>query len=128
MSKTYVYVSLLSNGIRFANNTKITDTLTFTGNFVNIPGTSNGKRLQTLQNVITLNIPGSVLPDGCTDQCSALSVTSSIRVSFSAPTSLHSETTAAWEQLKQIVDKAIAEDKILTGFKPSANKTFVVGE
>ena len=69
MSKTYKYLSLLSNGIRFANNAKITDTLTFTGSIVRVPGSVNGKTLQTVQNTVALNVPFSVLPEGCTDQC-----------------------------------------------------------
>lgn len=127
MSKTYKYLSLLSNGIRFANNAKITDTLTFTGSMVRIPGSAKGKTLQTVQNTIALNVPFSVLPEGCTDQCSAVSVMGSVRVTFSAPASVEADTKQMWLDLKAIVDEAIATDKILAGFKPSANNVFTVG-
>lgn len=127
MSKTYNYLQLLSNGIRFANSAKITDTLTFTGNSVRIPGSVNGRVLQTVQNTISVNTPISVLPEGCVDQCLALSVMASIRVTISAPALSEAHTKQMWLDLKTIVDSAIADKNILSGFKPSANASFTVG-
>lgn len=126
MSKTYKYLSLLSTGIRYANADKITDTLTFTGQAVRIPGSVNGKTLSARQNVISLNVPVLVLPEGCTDQCSALPVTLSVKVSFSGPAQSAAALTENWTAMKAIVDEAIADNKILQGFKPSANDTFVI--
>lgn len=127
MSKTYSYYQLLSTGIRFANTTKISDTLTFTGQTINIPGSVNGRKAQTVQNTIALNVPINVLPEGCTDTCSALSATASIRVIISAPASLEANTKMLWADVKSIVDRAIIDSKILQGFKPSANTEFTAG-
>jgi len=73
--KTYKFITLQGNGISFANIARPSDRVSFTGNSVNIPGTVNGKRVAALQNVIANNRVVSVLPEGCTDTCSALTAT-----------------------------------------------------
>ena len=126
--KTYKFITLQGNGISFANIARPSDRVSFTGNSVNIPGAVNGKRVAALQNVIANNRVVSVLPEGCTDACSALTATLSARVSFSGPAANAAELEELWTETKSIVDKAISDHKILIGFKPSANTEFAVGE
>lgn len=127
MSKTYKYLSLSGNGIVFANVAKPSDKLSFTGGSANIPGQVGTRRVQTIQNTIANTSTVNVLPEGCTDACSALSATLSARVSLSGPAQNLNELKVLWEETKQAVDSAIADHNVLIGFKPSANATFVLG-
>lgn len=81
MSKTYKYIALTGAGIAFANVAKPADRLSFTGSTAKIPGQVNNKRVETIQNTIANTSTVNVLPNGCTDACSALSATLSARVS-----------------------------------------------
>lgn len=127
MSKTYKYLALNGNGIVFANIAKPANKLSFTGGSANIPGQVGTRRVQTIQNTIANTSTVSVLPEGCTDSCSALSATLSARVSLSGPAQNVTELKTLWEETKQAVDMAIAEHNVLLGFKPSANTSFVLG-
>lgn len=126
--KQFTFLNFLSNGLRFGNITNVKETLSFTGQSVNIPGSVNGRKVQAVQNTVSLNVPITVLPDGCTDTCSALPATIALRLSLSAPASSSVATIAAWEELKAIVDKAIAINNLLDGFKPPAGTNITVGE
>lgn len=126
MSKTFKFMTLLGNGIAFANVLRPTEKLTFTGSSVNLPGTVNGNRVQTIQNKITLVEPVKVLPEGCTDQCAALSATLSASVSFSSPVQNIEELKDLWKKTKEAVDTAIANENILLGFRPAATSTFTL--
>ncbi|UHR49756.1 MAG: hypothetical protein [Hangzhou levivirus 2] len=128
MSKTYKFMTTSGSGLVFANVQKPTDVIRFSGSSVNVPGTVNGRRVQAVKNTITMNEQVAVLPEGCTDTCSALIATLSASVSFSGPVSTKDQLTSAWANLKQAVDEAIATDNILLGFKPAATRTFVLGE
>lgn len=128
MSKTYKFMTTTQTGLVFANIEKPTDTLRFAGNTVSVPGTVNGRRLSTIRNTITLNEQVPVLPEGCTDTCSALNVTLSSSVTFSSPISSKEVLLAQWANLKQAVDLAIANDNILLGFKPAASRSYELGE
>lgn len=126
--KTYKYIALTGNGITFANIARPSDRLSFTGSSANIPGSVNNKRVATIQNTIANNRTVNVLPEGCTDTCSALAATLSARVSLSGPASSVAELKELWAETKTAVDQAIADHQILIGFKPSANTTFTLGE
>lgn len=127
-TKTYKYIALTGNGITFANIARPTDRLSFTGSAANIPGSVNNKRVAAIQNTIANTRVVSVLPDGCTDKCSALAATLSARVSLSGPAANAAELLELWKETKAAVDEAIANHQILIGFKPSANTTFSLGE
>lgn len=126
--KKFTFLNFLNNGLRFGNVVNIKETLSFTGQSINIPGSVNGRKVQTVQNTVSYNAPISVLPEGCTDQCMALPATVAIRVSISAPASVSTETKAAWEEFKTLVDNAIANDHLLEGFKPAASNNITIGE
>lgn len=125
-TKTFKYLSLLGSGIAFANVARPAERLTFTGGSVNLPGSVNGRRVQAVQNKITLTAPAQVLPEGCTDTCMALTATISASVMFSSPVENVSDLQDQWTKLKDAVDTAIADNNILLGFKPSANSTFTL--
>lgn len=126
--KNFTFLNFLSNGLRFGNIANAKETLSFTGQSVNIPGSVNGRKVQTVQNTIALNTPISVLPEGCTDTCSALPATIALRLSISAPASSSVTTLAAWKEFKALVDTAFANNNLLEGFKPPAGTNITVGE
>lgn len=125
--KQFTFLNFLSNGLRFGNIANVKETLSFTGQSVNIPGSVNGRKVQAVQNTVSLNTPITVLPVGCTDTCSALPATIALRLSLSAPEASSTAVLAAWEEFKAIVDHAIATNSLLKGFKPPAGTNITVG-
>lgn len=126
--KTLKYFSANGNGITFADVAHPVNTLRFSGSNANIPGSVNGRRVSAVRNNINMLRPTQVLPSGCTDTCSALTAVLSGSVSFSGPAESAAELKELWTDLKTAVDAAIESDSIFLGFKPSANREFILGE